>query len=224
MKPPLNSNGGRQRSRWAFFSGLLGGAAGQEVAQGRFRGGKGQLTPRDLRGLDPLHAIVLVADPDLSPYHARPVHHDHDGCARVGIHAEHAAQLDLEPGLLPRLAHRPILDALAPVEEAAGKGPLAARGLDGPPGEEDAAVVLGNGGGHHLVVQIEDEGAAGADHLVLVLGRHRTPLEPGAAERAEADAVRRELEMAVRVAHARSVYHRPPTAAALALTPAAPPV
>src|SRR5215510_12642037 len=28
MQPPLNSNGGRQRSRWAFFSGLLDEGAG----------------------------------------------------------------------------------------------------------------------------------------------------------------------------------------------------
>src|SRR2546427_2309443 len=43
---------------------------------------------------------------------------------------------------------------------------LAPSGLDAPPRQEYPALQLWNGPGHHLVVEIEDERAAAADHLV----------------------------------------------------------
>src|SRR6185436_14224372 len=134
-------------------------------------------------------------------HHARAVHHDHDGRPRVGVDAEDSAQVHLEPGLLPRLAHRPVLDRLAPVHEASGKRPLPTGGLNRAAREEHPPLVLGNGGGHDLVVQVEDEGAAGAHHLLLALGRHGAALESDPTQGAEADALRRELMMDVRVTH-----------------------
>src|SRR6185369_17440858 len=96
-------------------------------------------------------------------------------------------QVDLQAGLLERLAHGAVGHGLAKVHEPARKRPQPTARVDRTPREEDGAVLLGNGRGHDLGVQVEDEPAARADFLLTVVGRHRLDREGGAAEGAEAD-------------------------------------
>src|SRR5262245_38169547 len=107
-------------------------ASAEKVAERGLRGWEGQLVPRNVCRIHPLDPVVLGTRPDLASHHARPVHDDHDRRARVGVDAQHTAKIHLESRLLPRLADRTLLHGLAPVHEAAGKRPLAARRLDGP--------------------------------------------------------------------------------------------
>src|SRR4029453_9485218 len=127
---------------------------------------------------------------------AGPVDDDHRR-ARIRIHVVQPGQLHRQPGLLQRLADRGIGHALPEIHEPAGKRPQTVAGVDRATGQKDAAVLLGDGAGDDLRVQVEDEVAEPADRLLAVIRRHGRSLERAPAQGAEPDRRRSEEALAI---------------------------
>src|SRR5262245_2609867 len=182
-------------------------AVGEEVAEGGGRRRKRQLVPRNVRGRDPLHPIVLVADGDRAAGDARAIDDDDDRRGRVRVDADEAAQFDGEARLLVRLADRRRVHRLAPVDVPSGERPLAVRGMDRPPREQDAPLVRGDSAGDDLLSEVVDKVAPGAHHLALALRRNGPALETSPTEGAELDAIGGEVRTRAGIGHRRRVYH-----------------
>src|SRR5256885_4183225 len=82
-------------------------------------------------------------------------HDQHDALVGARVHADQPVELDVHLELLSGLASRRLLDRFAEVDEAAGEGPAAGARVEGPPEEDDAALLVardGRGDGLGVVV------------------------------------------------------------------------
>ena len=96
----------------------------------------------------------------------------HDGRFEAGVEPDDLARLDQQPGLLPGLPDRGLVDGLVDLEEAARLRPLAASGLDAAAQQHDLAVVGDReDGDDEARIDVDDVAACRAGQPVTVLAR-----------------------------------------------------
>src|ERR1051325_4763008 len=103
------------------------------VAQRVARTVEGEVLPRNVFRRESAGLDRLVARRQLAPDNLRGVDDDDVRRAGVGIDADDRTEPHVEAGFFLGLANRRVGDALAAVDIAAGKNPLAERRLDAAP-------------------------------------------------------------------------------------------